>query len=65
MPNCKSCDVQISEGQANASFFALSFLPMNGRKQERAKAIKMAERMGPLCAKCLEPRNDLGTSTEK
>ena len=43
MPKCKSCGEQLGEAQANASIFALSFLPANGRKQDRAKAIELAE----------------------
>jgi hypothetical protein len=65
MPECKSCGEQLSEAKANASIFALSFLPVNGRKQERGKAVEMAERIGPLCPRCLERRKDLASAPEK
>jgi hypothetical protein len=59
MPNCKSCGEPLREAQANASIFALSYMPVNRGKRDRVKAIKMAERIGPLCPKCLERREDL------
>jgi hypothetical protein len=65
MPTCKSCGEQLPEAQANASIFALSYLPVNGRKRDRVKAIEMAERIGPLCPKCLERRQDLAIGHEK
>jgi hypothetical protein len=65
MPKCKSCGEPLREAQANASIFALSFLPVNGRKHERPNSIEMAEGIGPLCPKCLDRRKDLAVSPEK
>jgi hypothetical protein len=55
----------MSEAQANASIFALSYLPVNRGKRDRVKAIEMAERIGPLCPKCLERREELAISPKK
>jgi hypothetical protein len=52
----------MSEASANASIFALSFLPVNGNRRKsfaRAKKIKIAEKVGPLCRMCLSWRRDL------
>jgi hypothetical protein len=52
----------MTKASAGASIFALSYLPVNGRKRQnlhRALTIKMAEKVGPLCPKCLERRKDL------
>jgi hypothetical protein len=65
MPNCRSCGERLSEARANASIFAISYLPVNRGKRDRAKAIEMAERIGPLCPKCLGRRQDLAISPEK
>jgi hypothetical protein len=65
MPQCKSCGAHMSEAQANASIFALSYLPVNRGKRDRVKAIEMAERIGPLCPKCLERREELAISPKK
>jgi hypothetical protein len=64
MPKCKSCGEQLAEAQAAASIFALSFLPVNGRKLMRAKTIELAEHVGPLCQECLERRDDLAINPE-
>ena len=53
---CKSCGIAMSEASAGASIFALSFLPMGGRKRrsnDRSKKIKIAKQIGPLCWNCL------------
>jgi hypothetical protein len=58
--NCKSCQAEMTKAAAGASVFALSFLPLSGRKGvHRAKTIKMAEKIGPLCPTCLARRKDL------
>jgi hypothetical protein len=59
MPNCKSCGVVMSEAAAGASIFALSFLPIGGRKINRTRAIRIAKTIGPLCPSCLTHRKDL------
>jgi hypothetical protein len=65
MPQCKSCGEQLSEAQANASIFALSFLPVKGRKRFRALTTKLGKEIGPLCPKCLKRRKDLDVAPEK
>jgi hypothetical protein len=60
--NCKSCQVEMTKASANASIFALSYLPLNGRKRgklDRETRIKLAETVGPLCPSCLARRRDL------
>jgi hypothetical protein len=50
----------MTKAAAGASVFALSFLPLSGKKGvHRAKTIKMAEKIGPLCPTCLARRKDL------
>jgi hypothetical protein len=52
----------MSEASAGASIWALSYLPVNGRKRanlDREMRIKLAEKVGPLCPKCLDRRKDL------
>ncbi len=52
----------MTEAAAGASIFALSFLPISGRKgrdSDRGKKIKLAEQTGPLCPTCLARRKDL------
>ena len=56
---CKSCSEELRLAQAHASIFALSFLPVRGRKIDRVKKIRIASEVGPLCPKCLERRKDL------
>jgi hypothetical protein len=59
MRNCKTCGVELSEAAAGASIFALSFLPVAGRKIDRTRTIGIAKRVGPLCRRCLEQCRDL------
>jgi hypothetical protein len=41
-PRCKSCGEHLPEAEANASIFALSFLPVKGRKPLRGgETVKM------------------------
>ncbi len=51
----------MTEASAGASIFALSFLPVGGkrRKFHREMKIKIAEKVGPLCRRCLARRTDL------
>jgi hypothetical protein len=59
---CKTCQAEMSEASAHASIFALSHLPVNGNRRKsfaRAKKIKLAEKIGPLCPTCLAWRRDL------
>jgi hypothetical protein len=63
MPNCKSCGVELSEAAADASIFALSFLPVAGQKKlDRPRAISIAEKVGPLCRRCLKECKELPAS---
>ena len=59
MPNCKSCGIELSEAAAGASIFALSFLPIGGQKIRRELAISIAEKVGPLCLRCLSDCKEL------
>ena len=61
--NCKSCNAEISEAAADESIFAMSSLPLGGRKLDRTRAIEIAERIGPLCRTCLATCEDLQTFT--
>jgi hypothetical protein len=61
---CKSCNVEMSEAAAGASIFALSFLPVAGRKVDRARAIAIAQKVGPLCRRCLKDCKELPASDE-
>jgi hypothetical protein len=64
MPQCKSCGLEMTKAAAGASIFALSFLPLNARTRAslyRPEKIKLAEKIGPLCPKCLERRKDLAS----
>lgn len=59
---CKTCQADMTKAAANASIFALSHLPVNGNRRKsfaRAKKIKLAEKIGPLCPTCLACRKDL------
>jgi hypothetical protein len=56
---CRSCGVELSEAAAGASIFALSFLPVAGHKVRRERAISIAEKVGPLCLRCLKDCKEL------
>jgi hypothetical protein len=62
MTNCKSCGAEISEAAGGASIFAMSFLPFDGRKIDRAGAIAIAKKVGPLCRSCLTKCTDLNSA---
>jgi hypothetical protein len=53
----------MTESAASASVFALSFLPVRGKKLTRGSTIKLAEQVGPLCPDCLKKRNDLAVES--
>jgi hypothetical protein len=49
----------MSEAAAGASIFALSFLPVAGRKLDRTRTLSIAKKFGPVCRRCLEQRKEL------
>jgi hypothetical protein len=59
MTHCKSCGDAMTKSAAGASIFALSFLPVRGKKLLRRDKTKLAEKVGPLCPDCLKQRQDL------
>jgi hypothetical protein len=59
MTQCKSCGDAMTDSAAGASIFALSFLPVRGKKPLRKETTKLAEKIGPLCPSCLTLREDL------
>ncbi len=63
--NCKSCGDAMSEAAARASLFAMSFLTVGGQKMNRAEVARVAEKVGPLCPKCLWGRRDLPGHDER
>ena len=64
MTHCKSCGNALTPSAAGASIFALSFLPVRGKKLLRRDTTKLAEKVGPLCPGCLERRKDLAIEDE-
>jgi hypothetical protein len=65
MEYCKTCGWELTNAAAGASIFALSFLPVGGRRFNRQKTTRIAKQVGPLCAACLETRRDLKLDPEK
>ena len=58
----------MTEAAAGASVWALTFLPVAGKKRgnfDHAEKVKMAKEVGPLCPTCLERRTDLVVSPDK
>ena len=62
---CKSCGEEVTRSAAGASIFALSFLPVSGRRFDRKTTTRIAKKVGPLCLACLECRQDLEVDPEK
>jgi hypothetical protein len=56
---CRVCGVELSAAAAGASIFAMSFLPVAGRKLNRTETISLAKKVGPLCPRCLKACKDL------
>jgi hypothetical protein len=65
MQYCKTCGWELTNAAAGASIFALSFLPVGGRRFDPQKTTRIAKQVGPLCATCLETRRDLKLDPEK
>ncbi len=62
MERCQSCGEELTKSAAGASIFALSFLPVGGRRFDRKTTTRIAKGVGPLCLACLY---DLEVDPEK
>ena len=49
----------MTEAAAGASIFAMSFLPVGGRKIDRTRTTIIAKKVGPLCRRCLKDCKEL------
>jgi hypothetical protein len=64
LQNCKSCGAEMSESAAAASIFAISFLPIAGKKRYGSRKNQLAAKVGPLCPSCLKECKELPASDE-
>ena len=55
----------MSESAAAASIFRLSFVPVHGQTLDRRRTTILAEKIGPLCADCIEAVKDLAAASDE